>query len=117
MNQVNEKIQIEEIVNKSRQLDPKELMVLLKQDISVFWSWGVSKLIVNSHQNCRMLRMTVSGHHHKGWVFIFLNGMDLFDVYLTSNRGTIKKIMTELYFDQLVEQIDIAVERISEYQS
>jgi len=62
--------------------------------------------------------MTVSGHHHKGHVYIFVNGMDLFDVYLTTNRGTIvhKSGDMGLYFDQLVEWIDEKVERIPEYR-
>jgi hypothetical protein len=53
-----------------------------------------------------------------GHVYIALNGMDLYDVYLTSNRGTIKQRTPEmgLYFDQLVEWIDDKVERIPEYK-
>jgi hypothetical protein len=59
--------------------------------------------------------MRVSGHHHKGHVYIFVNGSDLFDVYLTTLQGTIKTIGTDLYFDQLAEWIDERVERIPDY--
>lgn len=116
MNNIGEVINYEAITKSCRNLDPKELMQLLRININIFWSWGSKSFIVDNTRNCRMFRMTVSGHHHKGHVYIFVNGSDLFDVYLTSNRGTIKVIGTDLYFDQLVEWIDEKVERIPAYQ-
>ena len=115
MNTVNEKIDIKKA--SCREMYIPDLMALLKHDIMKFWSWGSHALTVDKKNNPRMFRMTVSGHHHKGHVYIFLNGSDLFDVYLTSNQGTIKKRTDEmgLYFDQLVEWIDNNVERIPEY--
>lgn len=115
MNQVGEKINIEEKVKSCRNLNPQELLVLLRQDMMVFWSWGTHALRVDNMKRPRMFRMMVNGHHHSGHVYIFLNGMDLFDVYLTSSQGKIKDIITDLYFDQLVETIDNKVERISDY--
>ena len=115
MNQIGEIIQIETITKNCRNLDPNELMQLLKSDINVFWSWGVEKLIIDSKSNTKMLRLTVNGHHHKGHVFIFLNGLDLFDVYLTSRTGKIKTIIEGLYFDQLVDWIDEKIEKIPAY--
>lgn len=106
MNQIGEKISIKEL--SCREIYLPDLMSLLKYDRRLYWSWGVSKLVVDSQKGCKMLRLTVSGHHHKGYVYIFLNGMDLFDVVLTSNRDTIKDCTSEMgvYFDQLVEWID-----------
>jgi hypothetical protein len=118
MNQVGEKINFEAKAKECRTLNPQELMQLLRgsMGINVFFSWGASKFIVDNMKNPRMFRMNVQGHHHKGHVYIFVNGSDLFDVYLTSNQGTIKKFVEDLYFDQLVEWIDDNIERIPEYE-
>lgn len=116
MNQVGEQIQIEQITKQCRSLDVRELMRLLMADINMFWSWGVMKTkVVDNTANPRMLRLTVNGRHHKGHVYIFVNGMDLFDVYLTSRQGKIKDIQTDLYFDDLADWIDVKIERIPEY--
>lgn len=101
-----------------RDLDPNELLQLLKYDRSIFWSWGADGFLIDNHKQTRMFRMTVRGHHHKGYVYIFLNGMDLFDVYLTDYKNKIKDRTDEmgLYFDQLVDWIDEKIERIPEYR-
>jgi hypothetical protein len=116
MNQIKEKLDIKSA--SCRVFNPNELIYLLKQNMNVFWSWGSRNFVVDSQKNTRMFRMTVSGYHHKGYVFIFLNGLDLFDVYLTNKEGIIKNRTDEmgLYFDQLVEWIDDKVERIPEYR-
>jgi hypothetical protein len=115
MNTKGEKINVPEIVKGCRSLNVQELMQLLKSDIMKFWSWGSHAFTIDSKRDTRMFRMTVSGHHHKGHVYICVNGLDLFDVYLTSNQGTIKQIGEGLYFDMLVDWIDERVERISDY--
>jgi len=115
MNTKGEKINIEEIIKSVRQLYMPDLMALLRSDIMKFWSWGSHAFKAESNDYSRYFRMTVSGHHHKGHVWIFLNGLDLFDVYYTSRQGTIKDIQTDLYFDMLVEAIDNKIERIAEY--
>lgn len=116
MNEVKEKINVPEITKNCRSLNVQELMQLLRMDISIFWSWGSHAFRVDNTRNPRMFRMTVSGHHHKGHVYIFVNGLDLFDVYLTTNQGTIVQKVDGLYFDQLVEWIDEKVERVPEYR-
>jgi len=115
MNNVGEKINIEKIIKNSRYLSIKQLMAYLKVNIHRFWSWGAHAFRVDNMQEPRMFRMAVRGHHHKGHVYIFLNGMDLFDVYLTSRQGTIKEIIRDLYFDQLAEVIDTKIEKVKEY--
>lgn len=115
MNAINEKIEPSEIIKGCRELNPKELISLLQRNRNIFWSWGANNFIVDRMKSPRMFRMLVRGHLHKGHVYIFLNGLDLFDVYYTSNRGTIKKISTGLYFDMLVNDIDITIEKIKEY--
>jgi len=116
MNNVGEIIVIDSI--KCRQFNVQELMYVLKANAPIFWSWGACDFKADNVQNATFFRMTVSGHHHKGHVYIALNAFDLYDVYLTTNRGTIKQRTPEmgLYFDQLVDWIDEKVERIAEYE-
>lgn len=116
MNNVKEVINIDKA--KCREMSIPELMSLLQMDKPKFWSWGGHNFIVDNTKQPRMFRMLVNGNHHKGHVYIFLNGSDLFDVYLTTNRGTIKSRTDEmgLYFDQLVKWIDDRIERIPEYR-
>lgn len=115
MNNIGEKIETNIIVKSCRQFDVTELMSLLKYDIMKFWSWGSHSFTIDDKRNTKMFRMTVNGHHHKGHVYIFLNGLDLFDVYLTTSHGTIKDIISGLYFDMLVDSIDTRIEKIPEY--
>jgi hypothetical protein len=115
MNLVGEKINLDSA--KCREMYIPDLMELLQMDRWKFMSWGAHNFIVDNTKKPRMFRMLVNGHHHKGHVYIFLNGADLFDVILTTNRGTIKERTDEmgLYFDQLVEWIDKKIEYIPEY--
>jgi hypothetical protein len=115
MNQINEVINWEAKARCCREMYLPDLMSLLKADISVFWNWGAHNVLVDAKRGTKMFRMNVQGHHHKGHVYIFLNGADLFDVYLTTIQGTIKNTVSDLYFDQLVDWIDEKVERIPEY--
>lgn len=105
-----EKIDVSKIV--CREVNIEELIQLLRQRINVYWSWGVHALF---SLNGKGLRFAVNGHHHKGHVYIVLNGMDLFDVYYTTRKGTIIDTNTDLYFDMLVQAIDERIERIEEY--
>ena len=115
MNTINEVLDLEKA--KCRDFNVKELMTLLQMDKFVWWSWAPRNFLVDNTREPRMFRFLVSGHHHKGYVYIFLNGSDLFDVYLTTTRNTIKHRTDEMgiYFDQLVEWIDDRVERIPQY--
>ena len=57
---------------------------------------------------------------HKGHVYIFVNGMDLYDVYLTTTRGTIVEKSDGshggLYFDMLTDWIDDRVEKTERHR-
>jgi hypothetical protein len=63
----------------------------------------------------KVYRFTVSGHHHKGHVYIVLGWMDTFRIYYTSNQGTIKKIEDNIYIDVLIDTLDVSIERIARY--
>jgi hypothetical protein len=75
-------------------------------------SWGMHNLI-----NCgnRALRMTVQGRLFKGHVYISVNGADLYDVTFCSNRGTIKKVLNDVYFDDLFRLMDYEIETPKPY--
>lgn len=76
-------------------------------------SWGFRKVCVVVKDKC--YRFRVNGHHHKGHVYITLNGLDLFDIHFTSIHGVIKKIKTDVYVFDLLETLDTEIERISTY--
>ena len=92
-----------------RTFDPKETIQTLKHFGG--WvgmgSWGARAL---TQYNNQVLRMTVSGRVHSGHVYITLNGADLYDVVLCSNRGRIKKVVTDIYFDDLFGIMDKEIE-------
>jgi len=118
MNKVGEIINVSEITKSCRNLDPNELLGLLKSQLMKFWSWGSNSFTVDNQKNCRMFRMKVQGRHHKGFVYIFVNGLDLFDVYYTTaSTNKIKAIEEGLYFDMLVDAIDKYVEYVPIYEN
>jgi hypothetical protein len=115
MNQIGEQIEIKKMV--CREFDVNELMSLLKSKIFVFFSWGCERFTVDKTKGTKMLCFKVNGYKHTGFVYIFLNFLDLFDVVLTDKSGKIVDRTDEmgLYFDQLVDWIDDKVERQPEY--
>lgn len=113
MNQLGETINVEEF-KKGRQLDCKDLMKYFSAHNYKFWSWGARGFINIFNYG---LKFRVAGHHHKGHVYIALNGADLFDVYLTSIQGKIQHIMNDVYIEDLFTQMDDRIERIPEYKS
>tara|TARA_R110000824_G_scaffold139685_10_gene304976 strand:+ start:497 stop:4735 length:4239 start_codon:yes stop_codon:yes gene_type:complete len=111
--ETKKKIDLTAIGKKSRNQDFKTTMSYLTIVKPIFWSWGVSKVVASKED--RWLRLTVNAHKHKGFIYIFLNGADLFDVYYTSNQNTIKNVTNGLYFDQLQEVIDVDIEKQDNY--
>ena len=77
------------------------------------WSWGADGW---TRMNSHCLRFRVRGHLHSGHVYLAVNGHDLFDVIITSNRGTIKETVEGIDLDMLVDTIDELVERIPAYK-
>ena len=95
-----------------RYLDQNETISVLKSELLMFLSWGVSKGV--RFQDTGLL-LKVNGHHHKGWVFITLNGSDLYNVHLLNNRYRVLQTITDIYFTELCDTIDENIERIPEY--
>lgn len=112
MNEIGEKINL--AIAVCREMDVQHLhSVVTGSGIMKAGSWGFRKG-VQTVKN-KAYRFTVSGHHHKGHVHIVLNFMDTFDIYYTSNQGTIKKKSEGIYIDQLIDVLDNDIERIDEY--
>ena len=109
-----EKINLPEILKSAREFDCKDLLhnYFMKHGY-LFWSWGASMYtIVDS----KCLKFAVKGRNHKGHVYVVLNGLDLFDVYLTSTHGNIKKTLNDLYIDQLFNAMDSNIEKLPAYK-
>lgn len=114
MNAVNEIINFEEITKSCRQFDPRETIAQMKHmNAYKFMCWGATRFTVDNTMAPKMLRFYVRGMKHKGHVYVFLNGMDLYDVYICSSKGRIKEIGEGLYFDQLTDWIDNRIEKTS----
>ena len=97
-----------------REFNPQETILLLKQYGFKFWSWGAS-----GFQNLgnKVLTFKVNGHHHKGYVVIFLGWDDTYSVKLISTQGNVKFERDGVYFDELFDVIDERVEKIPEYKN
>lgn len=108
------KINVDEITKSCRPIDCKELMTFLMAHRMKVWSWGINNF-VNVYN--KALRFTVQGHHHKGHVYIFVNGLDLFDIYLTSSQGNIKDTIESIYLEDLIEILDKRIEYIADYKN
>lgn len=93
--------------------DVKGLMGFFNAHKAIVWSWAARGWTVDKDH--KVLRLRVSGHHHKGYVWITVNGSDLFDIYFTNLKGEIKKEAKDVYLDMLIDTIDVHVERIAAY--
>ena len=110
---VGEKINHESFVKTHRQFDDMQGLVNAIRNLAVVWSWGAHAW---TKMNEYCLRFKVQGHHHKGHVYIVVNGGDTFDIYLTTSNRKITKILTDIYLDSLIDVIDREVERVPEYE-
>ncbi len=95
-----------------REFNLQETMALLKGSGSIYWSWGVSKLM--NFEN-KVLTLKVNGHHHKGYVFISLAWNDTYTVNIVSTHNNVKNTFKEVYFDMLVNTIDKEIEYVKDY--
>jgi hypothetical protein len=110
-------ISMEKIACRKMHVDTLWQQIVFDKPMIVM-SWGVSQKAVDkidSNKCCGVFRMKVSGHHHKGFVYIVLNFLDLYDVYYTKKDGTIVDKHENVYFDHLQEMIDNRIERIDKY--
>lgn len=106
------KINLAEIIKKCRALDAQELMQYFKLHSYKFYSWGANGF---THIEGKCLKFKTNGHHHKGHVYIVVNGADLFDVYLTTTQGNIKEELKDIFIEDLFNTLDKKIEFIKEY--
>ena len=82
----------------------------------VVFSWGLHN--PTALPNNEGLAFRVNGYKHRGWVIVRYNeGADLFDIELRTLAMKLVDQIEEVYFDQLVEVIDNAVEKTSDYEN
>ena len=96
-----------------REFDPQETHQLLKHNRTVYWSWGVEK-VVNYYD--KALILIVNGHHHKGLLLIRLSWDDTYSYFLLNDDNSIKKEVHNIYFDELQNRIDKDIEYIEDYK-
>lgn len=81
----------------------------------VIWSWGFHN--PKALPNDEGLIFRVNGFKHQGFVKVIYNeGKDLFVVILLDNEHNELQLINDVYFDCLVDVIDEAVERTTDYE-
>lgn len=95
----------------------KDIWALLKTTPAILMSWGLEPEIVKVVDFG--IRFKVNGFKHTGLVEVKVNeGVDLYEVSLFNEDGTIKETQTDIYCEQLVGTIDEMVEYTGEdYQA
>jgi len=111
---IGDRFNFSEIKDSVRHCYVQEVVNLLNTQRMKFWSWG-SNNFVNLYD--KGLKFTVRAQRHYGYVYIVVNGMDLYDVYLVSIKGNLKKKLEDIYFEDLVDTIDNEIEFIDGYYS
>lgn len=93
--------------------DAKGLINALRRN-TIVWSWGAEKWCMcgdgKSGREVKAIRFKSNGFLHKGLVYITVNGLDLFDIYLTTLNGKIKSVTNDIYLEDLINTIDRLVE-------
>jgi len=94
------------VVSQRDIYDMAELVQAIGKTVTSM-SWG-------SHHWQKMtegcLKWKVQGFKHKGHVYLVCNYSDLFDIYLTTQKGKIKKVIKNVYVDMLLNTLDQAIE-------
>ena len=88
---------------------------ILKSQRTIMWSWGFNTPAALADN--KGLAFKVNGFIHKGWVkVIYIEGADLFTIILINRKRNVVREIEGVYFDQLVEVIDNAVEKTNDYE-
>lgn len=94
-----------------REFSVSETFKVLTHNRPIWWSWGVNKKTIKN-LNSRCLMFKVQGRLFKGFVCITLGWEDLYQVRLITEKYTVKKEFTGIYFDELVQIIDDNIESV-----
>jgi len=95
-----------------REFNVHETLKLLKSNINIYFSWGVSK--VYNHQN-KALMISVHGYIHSGWVMVTLGWNDTYAFRLLNNQFNEVSKETGVYCDMLRDMIDERIEKQPNY--
>lgn len=89
------------------------IMSILKAKLMVVWSWGFNSPMAIPNG----LRFKVQGFKFRGVVDVVYNeGIDLFEVSFIK-RGKVVDVITDVYWDMLVDVIDNKVEKTADYKA
>lgn len=75
-------------------------------------SWGAHAY---RRMNKYTLRFMVQARRHHGHIYMGVNGADLFDIYLTTAQGKIKKVFNDIYLEDVIRVIDEEIEKVDSY--
>lgn len=85
-------------------------------NLNIYFSWGAKGFtMAESEDGEPCLIFKVNGRKFKGYVFIFYDWSDWYRVEFVSTHRNLKKVVDEVYFDELQGVIDEYVERVPEY--
>lgn len=83
--------------------------------IRIQWCWGISKRVNLLYKDMPTLGLKVNGFLHKGWVFISLNeGKDTYEVRLMKSKEEVKRLVEDVYCDNLGSVLDGLIEKAPE---
>ena len=85
----------------------EQLLSLTHTDVIL--SWGVKNFAATEYKDMAALRFEVNGRLFKGCVIIAYNAMDYYEIFLQNGSST-KCVRNEVYFDELGQVIDEAIE-------
>ena len=86
--------------------------------VSIFWSWGISKVQYLEYKGMATLVMRVNGLLHKGFVFVSLDeGSNTYTVFCLDDKLNEVKKEEDVYFDSLGNVIDALVEKDTKFYS
>lgn len=108
----NKQINIEQIANSSRTFEDMQGFVNAISRTTKVMTWGACAW---TNMNDKILRFQTHAHRHEGFVFVAVNGADLFDIYLTDKNGLLKKSFKDIYLEDFINVIDEEIELIPEY--
>ena len=101
---------LEELTEDKRCFDVADLLNEIKRTVK-FCSWGARYC----NYFDKGLLLLVNGHLFTGGVFITLAGNDTFTIYYIKDRKVVDQI-ANIYIEDLIDTIDIKVERIPAYK-
>lgn len=87
-------------------------------NLVIFFTWGAKGFTMGQSNDERKepcLMFKVNGRKFKGYVHIFYDWADYYRVEFVSTHKNLKKVVNEVYFDELQSVIDEYVEKCEDY--